>query len=199
MIQPETISGRKAYFNRMRALVNSQWIIDDNDVVHIPLGNGKEAFIDSCDMELASNFLWRLRRHVKIGEKFYAEATIPEDCKHLYNCSKKRTSLHRVLLNAPDGFDVDHVNGDGLDCRRSNIRIATKSQNASNRKYAPGIGKYRGVRAAGKKWQAQLEHKGRNRYLGSFSTREEAALRYNEEAIKIFGEFAILNDIEVSV
>ena len=197
MIQPETIVGRKAYFNRMRALVNSQWILDDNSVIHIPLGNGNEALIDSGDQELAFKFLWKARKHSRMDTKFYAEASIPEDVKHLCNSGKKRISLHRLLLNAPDGYDVYHVNGDGLDCRRINIRIATRSQNASNRRYAPGKGKYRGVYVTGKKFVAQLTHLGKNRHLGVRETAEEAALLYNKHALEIFGEFATLNEFGV--
>lgn len=195
-IQPETVAGRKAYFARMRALVNSQWMIDEEGTVHIPLGDGKEALIDSCDRELASRFMWRLRKHSRCATKFYAEAPIPEDSRHLINSNKKMTSLHRVILNPPEGFHVDHANGNGLDCRRKNIRIATVSQNASNRRYKNKTG-YRGVvkpkRGIG--YVAQCTHDGKNHNIGYFQTAEEAALAYNMYAVEQFGEFAILNVI----
>ena len=178
----------------MRALVNAQWMIDEDGAVHIPLGDGKEALIDSCDQELASKFLWRLQKHSRMETKFYAEAAIPEDVRHLVNSNKKRTSLHRVILNPPDGLQVDHANGDGLDCRRRNIRIATISQNTSNRRYVNKTG-YRGVTKPkrGRGYVAQCQHDGKNHNLGYFQTAEEAALVYNQYALETFGEFAILN------
>lgn len=102
---------------------------------------------------------------------------------------KGNLRLHRVLLSAPAELMVDHVNGNGLDNRRANIRLATNQQNQGNRHVREGPC-YKGVtlhRQTGK-WQAAL---GRERgYLGLFDTPEAAAIAYADAAEARFGEFA---------
>jgi hypothetical protein len=193
VIHPKTIAGRKAYFDRMRALVNSDWVIDHEGTVHIPLSLGREALIDSSDMELAQKFRWRLRIHSsKSSNKCYAEAPITEEMRAVCNSDKKNISLHRLLMGSPGGLQIDHRDGDGLNCRRKNMRPATESQNTSNRKYKNKTG-YRGVFVSGRKYGAQIEVNGKNRHLGVRSTPEEAAILYDVHALETFGEFSILN------
>jgi hypothetical protein len=105
--------------------------------------------------------------------------------------------LHRLLLNAPPELQVDHINGDGLDNRRSNLRLATGSQNQGNsRKRRDGVtSQYRGVswnKRAGK-WQALLRREGKLQYLGYFSDEEAAARAYDAAALEQWGSFARLN------
>ena len=87
---------------------------------------------------------------------------------------------------------TDHINGDGLDNRRSNLRPATDTQNQGNRK--PTYGKssrYKGVsRVAGGKWRASIMSDYKSRNLGHFRTEIEAALVYDAAAREVFGEFA---------
>ena len=195
MIQPEIIAGRKEYFRKRREDFVATWITDESGLVHIPLGKGFEAIICAHRKELASDFLWRLKLHTKTKTKYYAEAAVIEELRHKYG---RWTSLHRVIAGVPKGVQVDHKNGNGLDCRDDNLRPATGSQNASNRHYQNSTG-YRGVarkpRCVTKPFMAQIEYDGRNHNLGSFKTAIEAAARYNTEAIRVFGEFAILNQI----
>ena len=200
MIQPETIVGRKEYFRKRREVKNSAWITDDNGVVHIPLRDGYEALIDAADRELAAYFNWNLhmppQKNPNKKPKPYAEATVLEEFRADLGDS---ISLHRLLTGVPKSVEIDHENGNGLDCRQHNMRIATRSQNASNRHYPHRKSPYRGVVRAKKKWAAQLEQNGKNKHLGVRDTPEEAALLYNEAALKAFGEFAILNKIEAQV
>lgn len=105
------------------------------------------------------------------------------------------TYLHRVLLDAPADVVVDHVNGNGLDNRRSNIRLCTTQENARNTRYATGISGLRGValhKSSGL-WRALITVSGRQISLGYFHDKEEAARAYDAAAIERFGEFARLN------
>jgi hypothetical protein len=110
--------------------------------------------------------------------------------------------LHRYLLNFPKDMEVDHINGNTLDNRRENLRICTSRQNTYNmgsRKNSSS--KYKGVSFMNncKRWRA-CAHKQIDKYTtiykrGTFDTEKEAATKYNEWAIELFGEFARLNDI----
>ena len=104
--------------------------------------------------------------------------------------------LHRYLL--PDAEYVDHINGNPTDNRLANLRACTLSQNQANRKLnSNNTSGYKGVRwhKVAKKWQARINYKGKELNLGLHSTAELAALAYNHEAEKLFGEFAKLNKV----
>lgn len=106
------------------------------------------------------------------------------------------TPLHYFVLNISkgSGIEIDHINRNPLDCRKENLRICTRSQNLANRKN--WTGNYKGVSKQGNKWRAQIKVNKKATYLGLFKTEEEAALRYNEEAVKVHGDFAFLNVIK---
>jgi hypothetical protein len=105
--------------------------------------------------------------------------------------------LHRFILNAPKRSEVDHENHNGLDCQRHNIRLATRRQNAMNRR-GRGKSRFRGVDFDSKwnKWRACICPHRKNRFLGYFQTEEQAALAYNDAARECYGEFACLNDVQ---
>lgn len=190
-IQPETVAGRKEHFRKKRAEFVATWTTDEHGIVHIPLGGGIEALISKNKKTIASDFLWRLKLD-KTG-KPYVYATVIEELRRKYG---KRTYLHCVILDTIQ--EVDHKDGNGLNCVDDNLRPATRSQNSANRHYVNKTG-YRGVieqkRVRRKAYSPQIEYQGKSRTLGTFRTAREAAIRYNEEALKIFGEFAILNEV----
>lgn len=106
--------------------------------------------------------------------------------------------MHREILGEQcAGLEVDHINGNKLDNRRENLRIATRSQNASNRPkyYKDSSSKYKGVRKAKgrKKWTARICVNRKDIYLGQYETEEEAAMAYNKAAIQYHGQYAKLN------
>lgn len=159
----------------------------------IPLGrSGYYAIIDKSDWDLARGYFWRLFRATKARHR-YAVATVANPDKG----RGYQLRLHRLLLGlSPDNpLVVDHINGDGLDNRRSNLRIATIAQNARN-SIPRGRTKLKGVclrksrRYAVRIWNAAS---GVTENLGTFDTSTEAALVYDQRARELHGEYARLN------
>lgn len=108
-------------------------------------------------------------------------------------------SLHRLIMNAPKDMDVDHIDHNGLNNTKSNLRICTTSENCRNRVRGKiSSSKYKGVYfyCPTKKWRSAITiAKGKRIYLGQFLSEESAAIVYNEMAKKYFGEYAIINDV----
>ncbi|MHC4389402.1 MAG: HNH endonuclease, partial [Planctomycetota bacterium] len=99
------------------------------------------------------------------------------------------------LINVPEGYVIDHINGDGLDNRKANLRLATVAQNAWNaNKRNPRSG-YKGVCFAGEKrlWRAAIVCNRKRIHLGYFRDRTTAAKAYDTAAKRLHGEFASLN------
>ena len=108
--------------------------------------------------------------------------------------------MHRLIANTPDGMETDHIDGDGLNNRRSNLRACTRAQNNRNQRIRKDNSTgYRGVRKVtnSPNWYAQVRVDNRDIYLGTFTTPEAAAQAYNEAAKRHHGEFANLNNVEV--
>ena len=98
-------------------------------------------------------------------------------------------------MRAPAGLDVDHIDGDGLNNRRSNLRACTHTENGRNRKLSKNnTSGLKGVNAreAGK-WQAMIKTSGRILHLGVFDSKMEAAKAYDAAALRLYGEFARTN------
>ena len=107
--------------------------------------------------------------------------------------------LHRLITNAQPGEIIDHADRDTLNCRRSNLRRATRQQNSLNKgpNRKPGTSKYKGVflcRRTGR-FRARVSLNRKRIYLGYFESELDAARAYNAKAAELFGEFAYLNPI----
>lgn len=110
--------------------------------------------------------------------------------------------MHRVVLNAPKGLRVDHINRNPLDNRKTNLRLATVQENSRNISGYPLKRKsqYKGVtwHKQVQKWQAQIKTGKEQIYLGLFASESDAARAYDAMARELFGEFAYLNFSEAA-
>lgn len=109
--------------------------------------------------------------------------------------NRPTVKLHRVLMDAPAGIEVDHINRDKLDNRRCNLRLVTHAENSRNLdKRSSNTSGFKGVNLHhGKYWRAVIRVNYRQKHLGYFGTPEEAAMAYDTAAREHFGEFAHLN------
>ncbi len=113
--------------------------------------------------------------------------------------SDRNETLHSFLFKAKSqGLYIDHINGNRLDNRKTNIRLCTQMQNTYNRGLASNSSSgYKGVswHSRIKKWQTRIGFNHKRKHLGYYNTKKEAALAYNEAAIKYYGEFARINEV----
>ena len=104
--------------------------------------------------------------------------------------------MHRQIMIAPEGFVVDHIDGNSLNNRKTNLRICTQAQNIHNsRPRRNRSSKYKGVfwDKVNKKWSTNIRKGDKRIYLGGFDDEIEAAIAYDRKAAELFGEFAYLN------
>jgi hypothetical protein len=151
-------------------------------MANIKLTQGQIAVFDDEDAEILCGYKWYANKN---RNTYYARTPIyvcAGKCEYLY--------MHRLLMCPGNGLVVDHINGDGLDNRRQNMRVCRPEENSRNRihranKEMPRSSKYLGVYLdRGGKWAAELCHKGVRYYLGRFSVEEEAAAaRMNAELV----------------
>jgi hypothetical protein len=159
-------------------------VAEDNETIQIPLSQGQYALIDRADLPLIASHGWSAhwKRHART---FYAVATI----------YYQQVSMHRLIMDAPKGKHVDHRNHNGLDNRRSNLRLATPAQNvANNRPRRATASGYRGVSWQNGQWVARINIDGRRRFLGGYADPWVAAQVWNRAAVEAWGEFALLNE-----
>lgn len=150
----------------------------------LDLGNGGTAFIDAEDADLVAGYGWYQTANGYVGAM-----TTDRTGK------RKLLLLHRLLMGEPEGRHVDHLNGDKLDNRRENLRVATYQQNQANRR-SLGRNNTSGVRgvqympqlSASKPWRAQITVDRRNLHLGLFATRAEAIQTRRQAEHEHYGE-----------
>ena len=156
----------------------------------IQLTQGKVALVDDDMYEYLNQWKWQVNKN---GNKFYAITTL-----HI-NGKCKTTFMHRLISNNKNTkMHTDHINGDGLDNRKINLRICTHSQNLMNRgPQANNKTGYKGVSYDKNlnKFRATISINGINKNLGSYINLIDAARTYNAAALKYYGEFAKLNVI----
>ncbi len=153
--------------------------------VWFPLAHGRWMLIDA-DKEA----LFRMCGNLSVNSKGYAVWRVRQGSE------MGGYLAHRMVMGLDAfGIDpefVDHINGDKLDNRRSNLRVCSAEQNTQNRRGTSRYG-FKGISPNGKRWQAKIASKGVVTCLGTYDTREEAARAYDEAARRTFGEFAKTN------
>jgi len=155
----------------------------------VPLTKGCVALVDDADYERVSVLKWRTDRNQ--NGNLYARTS-----KWLPGGKVKNTTMHRFILGTAPGVTVDHIDGNGLNNQRSNLRECSITENSCNRKKSLGKkSQYKGVRRDAKynRWDARIKSMGKSIYLGYFKSEVEAARAYDEAALRLFGEFARLN------
>lgn len=185
MAKPKTARGDMRWVRTKRPLV------DNGDGTHsVPLADGRFAIVDSDDAAYVGQWNWCVTAG---GGGDWPYATRSVQVGHGRSHRRRITvRLHRDLMGAADGTEVDHINGNTLDNRRSNLRMATSSQNKWNtRLRRDNRTGYRGVRKRSdcERWAAEIAYKGRRTYLGSFPTPEAANAAYSAAADRLYGEF----------
>lgn len=153
----------------------------------IELTKGKFTLVDNDDFEWLNQYKWYYFR-TKDGNEYAAN-----------RINNKTTYMHRMILNAQKNEYCDHINGDGLDNRRNNLRKCTNQQNGFNSKISKNnTSGYKGVtwHKQDELWQARIQKNGKDISLGTYRNKLDAARAYDKGAIKYFGEFARLNNIK---
>lgn len=156
-----------------------------NPAVSIPLSNGFVALVDAQDASLVSGFVWR-------AHKSYLPKSIEQQVYYAVAGRKPCITMHRLILGWPPGL-VDHIDHDGLNNQRANLRLASPRENSAHSRRERGVSGYRGVWENGSKWSAYIRDHGKRKYLGSFDLAEDAAWCWDQAAKRIHGPYAILN------
>lgn len=154
----------------------------------IPLTREKFAQVDDEDYELLSQYKWST---ATCGNMLYATRGTEIGYK------KKTYRMHTVIMNPEKGMIVDHIDHNGLNNQRSNLRVGTHSQNHYNSNIrSDNKSGYKGVHHHSQlnKWVVQIKvSKGKTKHIGTFDAVEDAARAYDDAAKQYYGEFAKLN------
>jgi hypothetical protein len=149
----------------------------------IPLTRGKFALVDSQDYYRLGQFSWFAVPGYKTS---YADRKL----------NGKTIKMHREIMNAPAHLFVDHINHNGLDNRKANLRLCTRAQNNCNVVTKKrGASKYKGVSLGKteKKWRGTIRFNKKRYHLGYFTDETAAAKAYDKKASQLHGRFACLN------
>jgi hypothetical protein len=155
----------------------------------VPLTQGYNAIVDDEEYERVAVYNWAVEVR---PNTCYASSNLGQ------GRNAQRVRLHRFILTPPTDMQVDHINRNGLDCRKENMRLTDWTGNGRNIIQPQGEGGtgYRGVykHHYSERWIARIrDNTGRKLHLGTFESPELAAVAYDEAALRYHGEFAVLN------
>ncbi|MCP3682108.1 MAG: endonuclease [bacterium] len=155
--------------------------------MNIPLTKGRVAIVDKKDYDRCMQFKWHSDIHTRV---VYGRSRM----------NGKKVRLHRFILGLTDPKIItDHIDGNGLNNRRSNLRVCSMSQNNAGKRngYEKATSKYKGVywNKGKKKWHTAVTFHYKRKHVGYYDSEIKAAEAYNKEVLIIWGEFAVLNKI----
>lgn len=156
--------------------------------------NGRSFTFDIEDYDLIKDYCWLIHNSTpdRYNPKYYAVANVWKDP------NRRGIRMHRLIMGVLDDSEaiIDHIDGNGCNNRKSNLRICTRMENQWNVKPREGtLSRYKGVANDKGKWGAKITKDKKTYNLGRFDTEAAAAEAYNKAAIELFGEFARLNEI----
>jgi hypothetical protein len=152
----------------------------DPTVRRIPLGHGLFATVDASDYEMLSKYKWSV---------FHYAGRVYAVC----HTKGKTVYMHRMLMRPRKGYVVDHIDGNGLNNRRCNLRVCTPRQNRANARPRAGTSRFVGVYRKRGKWVGGITSRGKYYYVGQFDDEVEAAKARDRKAYELHGEYAYLN------
>lgn len=157
-------------------------------VKEIPLSQGKVAIVDDEDYDYLNQ--WKWHASMVNGVLKYAARTIRKDRR------KITIRMHTFIMGTPKGMDTDHINHNGFDNRRCNLRICSRSQNLQNSQVMRKTStNFKGIywNKVHRKWLVSIKVNHQRVFIGLFESETEAANAYDEAAKKYYGEFANTN------
>jgi len=162
----------------------------------IKLTQGKYTLVDDEEFDKLNQYKWHAE---KAPYTYYAVRSVGS------HAARKRIRMSRFIMNAPEKMYVDHINHDGLDNRKENLRICTHAENSRNKKsHIDGSSEYLGVSHRryfkkngnySERWVTEIMFCNKRIYIGRYRNEIDAALSYNQKAVELFGEFANLNEL----
>ena len=156
-------------------------------MIEIPLTRGRVALVDSdCEWLLQWNWqavTYRCKNH----SLWYAKRGVWD------GRTMKSVPMHRAIMAPPDGLVVDHIDGDGLNNQRSNLRLCTHRENVARSRQPTSRSGYIGVVFVGKRFRARIFTHGKWKNLGLYNCPQDAARAYDAAAFGIYGAYARVN------
>ena len=159
----------------------------EGDIAYVPLTKGYEAVIDADDVYLVNGLNWRA---------LIDRNTVYAVCNFLAGKKWKLVRLHRLIMGEPNGLQVDHIDGNGLNNRKKgddgNLRVVTSQQNTHNQRiFKNNTSGFKGVSwyRQGNKWRSYIKINGVKKHLGYYDTPEAAYVAYCDASLRFHGEF----------
>lgn len=162
----------------------------DGDLAYVPLTRGYVAVIDAADVPLVDGCNWFT--HVKKRADGSIRGAYAVRMAPRTGPPPRFIYMHRLICGTPDGFETDHIDGDSMNNRRSNLRPASAMQNRHNQgNRVDNKSGYKGVcwAASRGKWQAKIGVAGKQKHLGRFESAEDAHAAYCKASAELHGEF----------
>lgn len=168
--------------------------VDGVVCVEVALTRGKVCLVDLSDWDRVRGYRWHAKwenREWAGVRRFYAATSVRDAATG----QQTKLKMHRLLIDAPDGYMVDHRNRDSLDNRRENLRLCTNAQNQANSPSRGGTSRFKGVtwNARKRRWLVAFRANGQYRFVGYFRDEEEAARAFDVASLRANGPFAVLN------